>query len=44
MRAGATEAKIAEVPTALTSELFDEREHFAVAPQHTSEVAAQPSR
>ena len=30
MRAGATEAKIAEVPTALTSELFDEREKTAL--------------
>lgn len=30
MRAGATEAKIAEVATALTSELFDEREKTAL--------------
>src|SRR5262245_15947453 len=30
MRAGATEAKIAEVPTALTSDLFDEREKAAL--------------
>ncbi|HZO40499.1 MAG TPA: hypothetical protein VFE97_14860 [Methylomirabilota bacterium] len=29
MRAGATEAKIAEVATALTSELFDDREKTA---------------
>ena len=30
MRAGATEAKIAEVATALTSELFDDREKTAL--------------
>ena len=30
MRAGASEAKIAEVPTALTSKLFDEREKAAM--------------
>ena len=30
MRAGATEAKIAEVATALTSELFDDRERTAL--------------
>jgi len=30
MRAGVTEAKIAEVPTALTSELFDEGEKAAL--------------
>ena len=30
MRAGASEAKIAEVPTALTSKLFDEREKVAM--------------
>ncbi len=30
MRAGASEAKIAEVPTALTSALFDEREKTAI--------------
>jgi alkylhydroperoxidase family enzyme len=30
MRAGASEAKIAEVPTALTSTLFDEREKVAM--------------
>jgi alkylhydroperoxidase family enzyme len=30
MRAGATEAKIAEVPMALTSELFDGREKTAI--------------
>ena len=31
MRAGATEAKIAEVPKALASDLFDEREKAAIA-------------
>jgi len=31
MRAGATEAKIAEVATALASDLFDEREKAALA-------------
>jgi alkylhydroperoxidase family enzyme len=30
MRAGASEAKIAEVPTARTSKLFDEREKVAM--------------
>ena len=30
MRAGATEARIAEVATALTSELFDDRERTAL--------------
>jgi len=30
MRSGATEAKIAEVATALTSDLFDEREKTAL--------------
>jgi alkylhydroperoxidase family enzyme len=30
MRAGASEAKIAEVPAALTSALFDEREKTAI--------------
>jgi alkylhydroperoxidase family enzyme len=30
MRAGASEAKIAEVPTALSSALFDEREKAAI--------------
>jgi predicted transglutaminase-like cysteine proteinase len=39
----ATPARLSEVPAWNPIELFDEGEHFAVAPERTSEVAA-PSR